>query len=228
MLTAAAHIGKELSWLRAVCHANGLARSSGRASEGPLGSSSPLLASSRLPSIAGWPSGWRSGQKKKKEKVVAERGFCFFTTSQLCFSSLLLLEVLHRDGAFRNVPSKWRKILIATLEQLALTALVFHMQEAILFGDKSKERVRGALKYSTDTRWTCLTWSWILLNQLWTEDLDLGSTTQLVYFPSLAEILPIWIRAICLKHERITYFIFISGEHWRWVKIWHITEHVYY
>lgn len=85
MLTAAVHIGKELSWLMAVCHSNGLSLSSRCTSVGRL-----TLHCSFWPLIAFAPLLGDLLDGAKDVKVIAERGFSFFTTSQLCFSLLLL------------------------------------------------------------------------------------------------------------------------------------------
>lgn len=103
MLTAAAHIGKELSWLMAICHTNGLSLSCGPASVGRSALHRSFWSPTDFHPLPDDLLAWA-----QEEKVIAERGFHFFTTSQLCFSSLLLLVVLHRDGVFWNVPSKWR------------------------------------------------------------------------------------------------------------------------
>lgn len=71
MLTTAAHIGKELSWLMAVCHTNGLSLSSGRASVGGVAlhrSSWPPIA---LPPLLDDLSGWSSRQKKSLLRAVS-------------------------------------------------------------------------------------------------------------------------------------------------------------
>lgn len=96
MLTAAAHIGKELSWLMAVCHSNGLSVSSGRASVGHL-----ALHCSSWPPIAFAPMLDDLLAGAEDVKVIAERGFCFFTTSQLCFPLRLLERYFSEMVSFR-------------------------------------------------------------------------------------------------------------------------------
>lgn len=134
MLTAAPHIGKELSWLMAVCHANGLSLSSGRASMGRSAlhrSSWPPIA---VPSL---PDDLLAGAQHRKSRRWERFLLLHYITIKPFITTAFRGTSL--DGVFWNVPSKWRKILTATLEQLAFMALVFDMQEAILFGYKSKE-----------------------------------------------------------------------------------------
>lgn len=86
------------------------------------------------------------------------------------------------------------KIVIATLEQLALMSLVFHMREAILFGYKSKQCLGGELKTQDEPAWhdlgsSCgtkpaLTWG----SRFWLHDTN-SIYINSIYFPLLPEIL---------------------------------------